>query len=1147
MEIIESKREIPLVHEVDVVVVGGTTAAVAAALAAREQGATVFLMAPRPYLGEDLCATGRLWLEHGEEPDSELAKKLFAPQLERRGLDYTYESNLPAKGIHKDDFMPVSLKDGQWGHAFGHSVQFDGPVTLTLSLADPQQIGEARVMLYQAAGDFGVDQVELAVSDDKSVWQPAGTLRNQELGKRDYIEDALVLCGKVGKLARHVRLEVRAAPGAKRILIGQIQLLAPKTKKSPDSAVVNVTPMQIKRVLEDALLEARIPFLYESGAVAILKDAAGEVSGVEIVNRAGRQAVQAKVVIDATDRAWVARMAGAKALPYPARLQTFSRVVVAGEARKEAGVEVRRIPLRFPLGGLPSMGGWGDRNSPVGLTYESLIEYTLKLPMPDASFASFAAAEQAARDLTFHPSQMDAAERLFQIPPDPIVGKKSLSGCWPDAKKIDLEVFQPESVRHLFVLGACADISREAAAELLRPLQSLALGGRLGGAAASAAKGRETSRQDGSAGTPRPTERQEISQGRAKPSSLRSPSGGGGPAEPKPFQLDTYELLSGVRPWNVEGKMVAVPARAIPIVGEYDVVVVGGGTSGACAGIGAAREGAKTLVIEYLHGLGGVATMGQIGLYCYGLIIGFTAETEAGIKALGTPSYVVGKMEWWRQEIRKAGGDIWFEGQGVGALVENGKVKGIVVATPQGRGIVLAKVVIDASGNADIAAAAGAPCEFESAKHFGVQQAGLPRRELGASYLNSDWTYANDLDMVDRWTVTVVARRLNGNAYDLAQLLDTRERRRIVGDYTLTPMDMVNERIFPDTINVGKSGTLDKHSEPVHPYFQINNYPGGITCVPYRCLLPKGLDGILVIGIALSADADVTPAVRMQPDMQNQGYAVGMAAAMAVQNHQSPRSIDFPKLQARLVQNGCLPADRAGQPDSFPLPLTAIQEAIRVLVETDYSRVKVSMSDPDRSLPLLKTALKATPDAAGKLRCAHVLGMMGDAAGVEVLVEEIEARHEFGTEDIGHYYPRMTWLDSYILALGRTRDPRALKPILDKLNLLSTLPEGRPSHLYCIALALEALGDPKAALALAAELKKVGGAQKAELTLDEARLKLRSFTGVCGHLPLELARCLFRCGDHERLARKTLETFANDVRGPIALHARAVLGLSSSS
>ena len=155
------------------------------------------------------------------------------------------------------------------------------------------------------------------------------------------------------------------------------------------------------------------------------------------------------------------------------------------------------------------------------------------------------------------------------------------------------------------------------------------------------------------------------------------------------------------------------------------------------------------------------------------------------------------KMEWLRREFREAGGDLWFGVQGAGALVENDRVKGVVIATPNGRGVVRAKVIIDASGNADVAVAAGAQCEFGSADSFGMQQAGLPRRELGASYLNSDWTFANDSDMIDRWTVYVVARQLNGNSYDLGQLLDTRERRHIIGDHTLTTMDYVNSRKFP--------------------------------------------------------------------------------------------------------------------------------------------------------------------------------------------------------------------------------------------------------------------------------------------------------------------------------------------------------------
>ena len=91
----QSEREIPVAYKVDIVVVGGSTAGVAAAVAASKKGASVFLAAQEPYLGEDLCGTYRFF---NGSTNSELGKKLFGngqptPMLIKRTLDQELISN----------------------------------------------------------------------------------------------------------------------------------------------------------------------------------------------------------------------------------------------------------------------------------------------------------------------------------------------------------------------------------------------------------------------------------------------------------------------------------------------------------------------------------------------------------------------------------------------------------------------------------------------------------------------------------------------------------------------------------------------------------------------------------------------------------------------------------------------------------------------------------------------------------------------------------------------------------------------------------------------------------------------------------------------------------------------------------------------
>ena len=319
----------------------------------------------------------------------------------------------------------------------------------------------------------------------------------------------------------------------------------------------------------------------------------------------------------------------------------------------------------------------------------------------------------------------------------------------------------------------------------------------------------------------------------------------------------------------------------------------------------------------------------------------------------------------------------------------------------------------------------------------------------------------------------------------------------------------------------------------------INNWRGGMTYTPYRCLLPKGLDGVLVIGVGLSAHCDAIPSIRMQPGVQNLGYAAGVAAAMAAKTGSPTRGIDLKALRAHLVGNGCLTPAVLKHKDSFPLPNAQVEAAVRTLAEKDYSGLGAIMAAQDRSIPMIREAYRgAATSAEGKLRCAHVLGMLCDPTGVETLAAKVRGAKEFDEDRIDVYFPWVTWLDSYIIALGRTRDAEALAPLLEKLSQLGEGKGSRSSHYRALALALEALRDPAAAKPLGEAMKKldIQGMAATETAGLTAGMRDRS-----GQRDLALARVLYRLGDHEGIGKKILDKYARDVRGHYARHAQAVL------
>jgi len=1107
----QSARQIPVAEDVDVVVVGGSTGAVCAAVSAAEQGAEVFLAAPYPYLGEDMTATLRLWLEPDEVPQSPLAQRIFDDPA-RAGpspgaLEFTYQADLPSAGVHRDTDPPSMLSDGRFGDPTRQSVQYDGDVTIVADLGSVEPVREVRVVVYyrpdatDAGSGFNVRQVAISTSREGQQWQQQAVLAG-----RKATGDYYVLCARIDQPARYVKLAASKAEGLDRILLGEIEILGPVPEGAP-AVEAPPRPMHVKKVLDEALLAAGVKYLYACYATDVLRDARGRPAGIVMANRAGRQAVMAKTIIDATERGWVARMAGARFRPYPAGMHQFKRVVIGGEPLSGEQLSPR-------IAAPPYMGPYPNRARTSSGVFE-VIEYALELPVADDCYAAYMAADQRARTLTYHPEQQFTSDRLFEVPPDAVHSCQPVTGPWQGADKLPLGAFQPEGVEAVYVLGGCADVSRGQAEELLRPTALMELGRRIGRAAAEQAADR---------------------------GALQGVHLPGTPAEHPAAAGDVREILVGLRPVE-EYPTIEQAATSVPVLGRYDVVVIGGGTGGAPAGIAAARRGAKTLVVEYLYGLGGVGTEGAIASYYWGNRVGFTASVQDG----QTKWVIEQKKEWLRSELLKAGAEIWFGTLGCGAFVNDGRVCGAVVATPQGRGVVLAEVVIDATGNADVAAAAGAETEYTDATEFGMQGTGLPGRRLGETYNNTDFTIVDETDMLDIWRTFVFSKDKYPDAFDHGRLIDTRERRRIRGETTITLADELIGRTYPDTV-VQAYSNFDTHGYTVDSLLLIEHPEkrGFLVNVPYRSMLPKGLDGVLVIGLGISAHRDAVPLIRMQADIQNGGYAAGVAAAMAAADDQSVRDIDIRALQKHLIDVGNLSAEVLDQEDSLPLPEEKVAEAVRAI--PGGSGATIVMTHQQQALPLVRKAYEQA-DGKAKLVYAKLLAVLGDDTGTETLLEELNNRAQWDQgwnyRGMGQFGSAYSEMDQLIVALGATRRKDALPTILDKLRLLTA--EDAFSHHRAAAQALEMIGDPAAARPLAELLQKPGMAGHVHLDIDTTRQ--RGAPGGTNAVTtrreslreLLIARALYRCGDYQGLGRKTLEAYTKDLRGHLARHAQAVL------
>ena len=220
---------------------------------------------------------------------------------------------------------------------------------------------------------------------------------------------------------------------------------------------------------------------------------------------------------------------------------------------------------------------------------------------------------------------------------------------------------------------------------------------------------------------------------------------------------------------------------------------------------------------------------------------------------------------------------------------------------------------------------------------------------------------------------------------------------------------------------------------------------------------------------------------------------------MAARSGTLLRHIDIRALQRHLVDIGNLPESVLTDEDSHPLPAERVAEAVQTILD-DYRSLAIILGHRDTSLPLLQQAYR-TATGEKQIAYAKVLGMMGDATGLETLLEEVEQAKDWdevpawnsGGKDSPNPQ-RVGWsvshVDNTLIALGRTRRPEAVPAVLNKLALLR--PQTGFSHHRAVCLAAEWLGDPRAAQPLAELLQQPEMSGHAVTSIDQRATSARS-------------------------------------------------------
>ena len=400
--------------------------------------------------------------------------------------------------------------------------------------------------------------------------------------------------------------------------------------------------------------------------------------------------------------------------------------------------------------------------------------------------------------------------------------------------------------------------------------------------------------------------------------------------------------------------MYTEPSRKIPVIAQVDVLVLGAGPAGMGAAVWAARTGANTMLVEQAGDVGGISTVG--------LMSHWTGRTEGGFydEVLerssdykgdtedygfnGSPRQIINPEKLktvYLQLLKEAGVKLRLYSFASDAIMEGNTIKGAIMESKSGREAVLAKVVIDCTGDGDIAAKSGAAYHMGRETDGAMQALGKQNLPFPAGHVllyrttlpgvvtcnmtNCTGIDGTNTDDLVKATITCreqmepivsfLRKYAPGyeNCYILssASLIGIRETRHFKGVQTITEEDIQSARVFDNWVVTKAHFNFDVHNMTGNGLDETGSQETfhqtkGYT-IPYGCLVPETVDGLLLAGRNISGTHMAHANFRVMPICINMGQAAGIAAALSVRKNILPRDVDVQDIQHILRENGVNP------------------------------------------------------------------------------------------------------------------------------------------------------------------------------------------------------------------------------------------------